>query len=329
MGRPSNSRTSGAPPRRGSMQRVRVVDSHTEGEPTRMVVAGGPDLGDGPLVERRERFRRQFDEFRRALVNEPRGSEVTVGALLVPAQETSSTTGVIFFDNAGYLGMCGHGTIGLMVSLAYLGKASPGPHRIETPVGTVRAVLQGDGAVSVENVESRCIRRDVSIDVPGYGTVVGDVVWGGNWFFLLEEGPVPVARRNIVPLLEFTRAVRSALDRAGVKGDDGGNIEHIEVSGPSDRGADGRNFVLCPGGMYDRSPCGTGTSAKLASLYARGLLRPGQVWRQEGILGGIFEGSIQPRGSGVIPSITGHAYVTAESDLLLEDRDPYRCGIPP
>lgn len=311
------------------MQRVRVVDSHTEGEPTRMIVAGGPDLGSGTLAERRERFRRQFDEFRRALVNEPRGSEVTVGALLVPPGEPASTTGVIFFDNAGYLGMCGHGTIGVMVSLAYLGKVGPGMHRIETPVGTVRAELRAKGAVSVENVECRCIRRAVPVDVPGYGTVIGDVAWGGNWFFLLEEAPVPVTRQNIPQLLEFTKAVRTAVHEAGLAGDDGGSIEHVEVSAPSERGADSRNFVLCPGGMYDRSPCGTGTSAKLAVLYARGKLRAGQVWRQEGILGGVFEGTIEPRGSAVVPTITGHAYVTAESDLLLGEQDPYRYGVPP
>jgi 4-hydroxyproline epimerase len=311
------------------MQRVRVVDSHTEGEPTRMVVAGGPNLGNGSLAEQREIFRRQFDGFRRALVNEPRGSEVAVGALLVPPREPGSRSGVIFFDNAGYLGMCGHGTIGVIVSLAHLGRIAPGPHWIETPVGRVRAELRSDGAVSVENVESRCIRKDVSLSVPGYGNVVGDVAWGGNWFFLVEQAPYPVARPNIVGLLEFTKAVRTAVHAAGLTGDDGGAIDHVEVSGSSDRGADSRNFVLCPGGMYDRSPCGTGTSAKLATLYARGRLRPGQVWRQEGILGGVFEGSIQTRGTSVVPTITGHAYVTAESELLLDDRDPFRDGIPP
>jgi 4-hydroxyproline epimerase len=311
-----------------AMHKVRVVDSHTEGEPTRMVLDGGPKLGDGSLVDQREKFRSQFDGFRRALVNEPRGSEVAVGALLVPPRTPGSTTGVIFFDNADYLGMCGHGTIGVIVSLAYLGRIGSGQHLVETPVGNVRAQLRDDGAVSVENVESRCLRTDLVLSVPGYGRVVGDVAWGGNWFFLLDEAPCPVTRQNIGPLQEFTIAVRTAVHRAGLTGDDGGSIDHVEVSGPSDRGADSRNFVLCPGGMYDRSPCGTGTSAKLATLYARGRLKPGQVWRQEGILGGVFEGSIEPRGSAVVPTITGHAYVTAEADLLLDDRDPYRDGFP-
>ncbi len=310
------------------MQRVRVIDSHTEGEPTRMVVSGGPDLGGGALADRRERFQRKFDGFRRALVNEPRGSEVAVGALLVTPVNPAATTGVIFFNNVGYLGMCGHGTIGVMVSLAHLGKLTAGTHVIETPVGTVRTELLANGAVSFQNVESRCTRQDVTLDVPGYGKVVGDVAWGGNWFFLTNTSPCPVVRSNISSLMEFTQAIQAAVRQTGLSGDHGGVIDHIEVSGPSDRGANSRNFVLCPGGMYDRSPCGTGTSAKLATLFARGKLRPGEVWKQESILGGVFEGRIQPHGSGVLPTITGHAYVTAESDLLLDERDPFCEGIP-
>lgn len=311
------------------MDRVRVIDSHTEGEPTRMVVAGGPDLGGGPLAERREKFRTKFDWFRRALVNEPRGSEVAVGALLIPPVDPNAATGAIFFDNGGYLGMCGHGTIGVVVSLAHLGRIKSGVHRIETPVGTVRSELRTDGSVSVQNVESRCTQTDVELTVPGYGKVVGDVAWGGNWFFLLEKSSVPVARENIAALTEFTVAVRTAAHQAGVTGDGGEPIEHVEVSGPSTAGWDSRNFVLCPGGMYDRSPCGTGTSAKLATLFARGKLRAGQVWRQEGILGGVFEGTVEPKGSEVIPTISGRAYLTAEADLILDDRDPFRYGFPP
>jgi 4-hydroxyproline epimerase len=311
------------------MQRVRVVDSHTEGEPTRMVVSGGPDLGASSLLNRREKFRREFDGFRRALVTEPRGSDVTVGALLVPPLDPASMTGVIFFDNAGYLGMCGHGTIGVVVSLAHLGKVQAGPHAIETPVGTVRADLRSDGSVSVRNVESRCARKDVAVEVPGYGGVVGDVAWGGNWFFLTEKAPCSVSRENIGRLSDFTTAVQAAVHQAGLTGDDGGSIDHVGVFGPADRGRDSRNFVRCPGGMYDRSPCGTGTSAKLATLFARGKLRPGQIWKQEGILGGIFEGSFEARGSAIVPTITGHAFVMAESELILDDRDPFRQGFPP
>lgn len=294
-----------------------------------MVVAGGPDLGNGPLPDRVEAFRIRFDWFRRALVNEPRGSEVAVGALLTPPHDPSATTGVIFFNNVGYLGMCGHGTIGVVASLAHLGQLPSGPIGVETPVGTVRAVARTGGAVSFENVESRCARRDVTLQVPGFGAVTGDVAWGGNWFFLVDGAPGCVTRQNIPRLTDFTRAVQTSVTRSALTGDNGGPIDHIEVSGPSDTGADSRNFVLCPGGIYDRSPCGTGTSAKLATMYARGEIRPGQVWRQEGILGGTFEGTVTPSGQGVVPTITGRAYVTAESDLVLDDRDPFRYGFPP
>lgn len=308
------------------MQRVRIIDSHTEGEPTRTVWAGGPDLGPGPLAERRDRFQREFDWFRRALILEPRGSEVAVGALLVPPVDSRSVTGVIYFDNAGYLGMCGHGTIGVLVSLAHLGRIAPGPWVVETPVGVVRTELGTKGRVSVENVESRCVRQDVQVSVPEFGSVRGDVAWGGNWFFLTEDSPCPVARDHLGSLSAYTRAVHQALERAGVRGDDGRPIDHIQVTGPSEKGADARNFVRCPGGMFDRSPCGTGTSAKLAALFARGKIVPGQVWRQEGILGGIFEGTIRPSPGGVVPTIAGHAYVTAETDVLLDEQDPYRLG---
>ena len=245
-----------------------------------------------------------------------------------PRSRPPPSTGAIFFNNVGYLGMCGHGTIGVVVSLAHLGRIGPGRHVLETPVGSVQTELRESGEVSFQNVASRCARQDVALDVPGYGRVVGDVAWGGNWFFLLEEAPCAVSRGNLLPLTEFTKAVQNAVTRAGVTGDDGGVIDHIEVSGPSDSDADSRNFVLCPGGMYDRSPCGTGTSAKLATLVARGKLRPGQLWRQEGILGGVFEGSVEIEGSAILPTITGHAYVMAEVEILLDDNDPFRYGFP-
>ncbi len=311
------------------MPEIRIVDSHTEGEPTRTIVAGAPPLGVGPLAERRERFRREYDWLRTAVVTEPRASEAAVGALLVPAVDRSARTGVIFFNNAGYLGMCGHGTIGVVASLAYLGTISPGRLTVETPVGAVDCELRGDGAVSFRNVESRCARRGVSVEVPGFGRATGDVAWGGNWFFLIDDPPVAVERRNLSACLAYARAVRAAIDAAGVVGDDGGQVDHVELSVPTSTSADSRNFVLCPGGMYDRSPCGTGTSARLAVLAARGALRPGQRWRQEGILGGVFEATAEPTERGVIPTISGRAFVTAVGELVVDDRDPFRFGIPP
>ena len=309
-------------------QKVRVIDSHTGGEPTRVVVSGGPDLGRGPLSERVECFRSQYDYFRSAVVNEPRGSDVMVGALLCEPVDSKCAAGVIFFNNVGYLGMCGHGTIGLVATLAYLGRIEPGDHRIETPVGTVGVVLHESGEVTVNNVASYRSAANVEVDVPGYGKMKGDVAWGGNWFYLVRDHPLELTLSNIEALTSFTWAVRRALRENGITGAEGQEIDHIELFGPPQTAeADRRNFVLCPGKAYDRSPCGTGTSAKLACLYADGKIREGQTWRQESIIGSVFEGTVKVKDGKVYPSIKGSAFVTAEAELVLDPRDPLCMGI--
>jgi 4-hydroxyproline epimerase len=307
---------------------VHVVDSHTGGEPTRLVVAGGPDLGSGSMADRLKRFRTDNDHFRSAVVNEPRGSDVVVGALLCEPENHTCSAGVIFFNNVGYLGMCGHGTIGLIASLAHMGRIEAGEHRIETPVGIVTATLHESGEVTVENVVSYRKAANVAVDVPGFGTVRGDIAWGGNWFYLIAEHGFELSLSNVEQLTDFTWAVRQALNAAGIAGDSGHEIDHIELFATSSTlGVNSKNFVLCPGKAYDRSPCGTGTSAKLACLYADGKLREGDVWRQESIVGSVFEGRIEVRDGRVYPSITGAAYVNAESELLLDPRDPFCHGI--
>src|SRR5581483_2456926 len=308
--------------------RIRVIDSHTGGEPTRLIVGGGPDLGTGPLSERRECFRKRYDYIRSAVVNEPRGSDVIVGALLCQPVDPACAAGVIFFNNVGYLSMCGHGTIGLVVTLAHMERIRPGEHRIETPVGTVTATLHGSGQVTVSNVQSYRHAAAVGVDVPAYGQVIGDIAWGGNWFFLVHEHRFELELGNIEALTDFTWAVRQALATNGITGDGGQEIDHIELYAPSKiPGVNSKNFVLCPGKAYDRSPCGTGTSAKLACLYADGKLQEGQTWKQESIVGSVFEGSIRVRDGQVFPTIKGSAFVTAEADLVLEPRDPFCMGI--
>lgn len=307
---------------------VHVVDSHTEGEPTRVAVEGGPDLNDGSLAERLLRFRAQFDHFRSGVVCEPRGSEVVVGALLCTPVDQNCTTGVIFFNDVGYLGMCGHGTIGVMRTLAHLGRIAPGKHLIETPVGTVQTELHPDCSVTVQNVRSYRYRAGIPVEVPGIGELVGDIAWGGNWFFLIGEHPFDLELANRHHLVAVTKAVRTALAQSGITGKNGDLIDHIELfTRPHNPANSSRNFVLCPGASFDRSPCGTGTSAKMACLYADGKLAPGQLWRQEGILGTHFTGSVQPDGEGVLPSLTGRAWITAESRLLLDPTDPFAGGI--
>ncbi len=308
------------------MQRVIAVDSHTGGEPTRVVLEGGPSL-TGSMAERLEQFRRHHDQFRSAVCNEPRGNDVLVGALLTTPTDPSSTAGVIFFNNVGYLGMCGHGTIGLVRTLAHLGRLDPGVHRIETPVGTVTTQLHPDGRVSVRNVPARRTRAAVEVDVPGFGRVHGDVAWGGNWFFLCEDHGQLLELSRVDSLVDYTVALKDALVAAGITGDGGAEIDHIELFAPSPTpGIDSRNFVLCPGRAYDRSPCGTGTSAKLACLIAGGKLAKGQVWRQESIVGSVFEGRADVSQDSIIPTITGSAYITAELTLVLDPDDPYRNG---
>lgn len=309
-------------------QRVRVIDSHTGGEPTRVVLSGGPDLGKGPLAERLEIFRSQYDTFRSAVVNEPRGSDVMVGALVSEPTDRSCAAGVIFFNNVGYLGMCGHGTIGLVATLAFMKRITPGEHRIETPVGTVSAILHPDGEVTVNNVPSYRHAANVEVNVPGHGAVRGDIAWGGNWFFLVREHPLNLSLSNVEELTNFTWAIRTALRRQNITGAQNQEIDHVELYGPSDLpSVDSKNFVLCPGKAYDRSPCGTGTSAKLACLYADGKLAEGQVWKQESIVGSVFEGSVKVRDGQVYPSIRGSAFVNAEAELVLDPGDPFCLGI--
>jgi 4-hydroxyproline epimerase len=307
---------------------MRVIDSHTEGEPTRVIVEGGPPLGDGPIARRRERFAREFDHFRRFAVTEPHGHEAMVGALICEPHDPTCAVGVIFFDNAGYLGMCGHGTIGLAVTLAHMGRLKPGRHRFETPVGVVGVELAGENTATVENVESYRLAEAVEVEVAGLGTVRGDVAWGGNWFFLTSSAPCDLTLANVGKLTLAAGAIRDALKTEGVRGEDGAAIDHIEMFGPPESSeANSRNFVLCPGGAYDRSPCGTGTSAKLACLYADGKLRPGQVWVQESIIGSRFRATFEPGpNGGVLPRIGGRAFVCAESLLIESPGDPFRHG---
>jgi 4-hydroxyproline epimerase len=309
-------------------RRIRVVDSHTGGEPTRVVIEGGPDLGSGTMAERLARFRENFDGLRSAVVNEPRGNDAIVGALLCEPSDPSCDAGVIFFNNVGYLGMCGHGTIGLMVTLAHLGRASGGVCRIETPPGVVEARLGSDGRVTIRNVASYRSAARVPVDAPGIGTVYGDIAWGGNWFFLCSEHGQKISPDRLDELTDFTWRLRQGLETHGIMGANNGHIDHIELFGPPTvAGADSKNFVLCPGKAYDRSPCGTGTSAKLACLYADGKLRAGDVWRQESIVGSIFEGTVAIEDGKIYPEITGSAYVNAEADLILDERDPFCYGI--
>src|SRR4051812_39509324 len=300
---------------------MRVIDSHTGGEPTRVVVSGGPDLGKWSVAEKLVVLREKHDWVRSSIILEPRGSEVMVGAILVEEGGSHSEpyqAGVIFFNNVGYLGMCGHGTIGVGVTLLHLGKIGVGEHRLQTPVGVVKFWLEDKNTVSIENVESYRKHKDLAMEVEGK-IIRGDVAWGGNWFFLVGEHGEKIELGNVERLTEFTRKIRAALWAKGHR-----EIDHIELFGPADESeAHSKNFVLCPGGAYDRSPCGTGTSAKLACLVADGKLQPGEIWRQESIIGSVFEGSVRVEGGKIFPRIKGKAYVNGETNIVIDPADPY------
>jgi 4-hydroxyproline epimerase len=307
--------------------RIEVVDSHTEGEPTRVVIEGWPPPEGRTMAERRADLLRRQDRLRQAVVCEPKGHDAIVGALLTPPVEPGSAAGVIFFNNASALGMCGHGLIGVVRTLEFLGRLALGAVRIDTPVGTVAAELHEDGRVTLENVPAYAHALDVEVDVPGLGRVRGDVAWGGNWFFLTEVREPALELANVAALTEVATRILSTLGAQRITGRDGAGIDHVELFGPPWRpDADSRNFVLCPGLAYDRSPCGTGTSAKMATLAARGKLRPGQRWRQEGITGSLFEGWLEERGETLLPLIRGRAFITGRTTLFFDPRDPFREG---
>ena len=308
---------------------MRYIDSHTEGEPTRVIVEGGPDLGSVSMQERIKRFAAEFDHVRRTVILEPRGSDALVGALLVEPTRSDCVAGVLFFNNTGYLGMCGHGTIGTAVTLASLGRIKPGLSNLETPVGVVSVDLVDANTVTVTNVASYRYRRDVRVAVPDYGSVTGDIAWGGNWFFLVKGTPYPIRLANERVLTDAALKIQAALRDQGITGRDKGEIDHIEFfSEAHSATANSRNFVLCPGGAYDRSPCGTGTSAKIACLADEGALPPNTDWIQESVIGSRFIArySLDEHGA-VIPSITGRAFICAEGTLIQQPGDPFAEGI--
>ena len=281
------------------------------------------------MRDRIARFADTFDHVRKMAILEPRGSDAIVGALLCEPTRDDCAAGVLFFNNRGYLGMCGHGSIGVAVTLAYLGKIGLGESKLETPVGVVSVNLVDENTVTVENVSSYRYRRDVTVDVPEVGMVTGDIAWGGNWFFLCKTSPFPINLDNERALTDAALRIQNALWNQGITGRDEGEIDHVEFFADAEASdADSRNFVLCPGGAYDRSPCGTGTSAKLACLADDGVLAPGADWTQESIIGSRFVARYALNASGeIIPSITGRAFICADSTLIQQDDDPFRNGI--
>lgn len=303
------------------MQRYRAIDSHTGGEPTRVVFGESLGLMGTSMAEIRADFAARFDDLRSAFVCEPRGSDILVGALLVPG--VNREWGVVFFNNVGMLNMCGHGTIGVAETLRFLGHWGVGEYVLETPVGDVGVKVNDDYSVEFANVPSYRMATDVAVQISDR-EVKGDVAWGGNWFYLCDDHGLEIGLNNLAELTRVSEEIRRKLLADGVRGGNGGEIDHIELVVKQQGGA--KNFVLCPGLAYDRSPCGTGTSAKLACLYEDGALKPGEVWRQESVTGSVFEGWVEVVDGQCVPHVRGRAFITAETELLLDGDDPLKFG---
>ncbi|MGI9177053.1 MAG: proline racemase family protein, partial [Pirellulales bacterium] len=307
-------------------------DSHTIGEPTRVVVdetfAAALALGDGSVRRRRDLFRERYDHVRRALVGDPRGAVAMVGVVLVPPHDPACRLGAFYFNRVGYLDMCGHATIGLAVTLGSLGRIEPGSFRLETPAGSVGVTWHGGIDASFECVPPRRIHRGLAVDCGSGQTVTGDVATSGLWFYLCRDHGIAVTPAEIPRLTDLAWTIRRGLEARGITGDGGEIIDHIVLLGPpSTSGNDGKAFVLCPDGAFDRSPCGTGTSALVGCLHEDGLLAEGRTWRQESVLGGIYEARVRREGEILVPTVRGQAWITAESELRFAIDDPYRTGL--
>lgn len=331
---------------------VHVVDSHTAGEPTRVVTGGLPNVPGATMADKRAFLRQHCDALRSGLVCEPRGHDAIVAAYLLPPCDPTAHAGVVFANDVGYLGMCGHGAIGVATTLLAMGMVAPASAdgdteiRLDTPVGTVVAqvaVRDGrPGAVRLRNVPSFLHARDVEVPVEGIGRVTVDVAWGGNWFAILPEDELGVAvePERLPALLERTMAVREALIRHDVFGFDPATgapqeIDHVEVyrvlRHPDARVAT-RTMTLCPGRAYDRSPCGTGTSAKIATLHARGEIAPGDVFVNQSVIGTEFRARILAVDRDgdrtlVTPEIEGQAWITGLQQLVFDPTDPLKSGL--
>jgi proline racemase len=219
--------------------------------------------------------------------------------------------------------MCGHGLIGMLVALQHAGLVKPGLVRVDTPAGYIAAVLGANGEVTFDNVPSYRKHHELELYLPGIGNVPSDIARGGNWYCLIGQHEHTLELANVAQLTGYCTRVRRAVNDSGFP-----EVDHVELFGPSPTpGVNSRSFVLCPGGAYDRSPCGTGTSAKLACLAADNKLAPGAAWVQESIVGSTFRAKYRRQGDKIVPTIAGTAHVTADAMLLIDPTDPFAWGI--
>lgn len=321
------------------------IDGHTCGNPVRLVAGGGPRIKASSMFERRQKFLEDFDWIRTGLMFEPRGHDMMSGAILYPPSSDDFDVGVLYIETSGCLPMCGHGTIGtvtMAIEEGLLKPATPGVARLETPAGLVTAeyTMDGDHVASVRltNVPSFLAAEGLEIDCPEFGRLTFDVAYGGNFYAIVEPqqnfpgvGKVPVDQ-----LVRVSPQLRTLLnehfDMVHPENPEIKGISHVQWTGPAaDPKADARNAVFYGDKAIDRSPCGTGTSARMAQLFARGDLKVGDSFVHESVIGSLFTGGVKEAVSvgnkpGIVPTVEGWAVKTGTSTITLDERDPYMTG---
>ncbi|MFW6692287.1 proline racemase family protein [Streptomyces sp. MAR4 CNX-425] len=323
-----------------------AVDSHTEGMPTRVVTGGVGVVPGATMAERRAYFAEHLDDVRRLLVNEPRGHAAMSGAILQPPTRPDADYGVLYIEVSGLLPMCGHGTIGVATVLVETGMVpvtEPVTRvRLDTPAGPVTAEVAVSGgraeSVTFRNVPSFALELDAAVEVPGLGRVTYDMAYGGNFYAILPADSlgIPFAKAEKQRMLDVGLAIMAAVNeqRRPVHPADPGiaGCKHVQLTAPpAGGGADARNAMVIHPGWFDRSPCGTGTSARMAQLYARGELALGADFVNESLLGTLFTGRLEEETAvgGVraqIPAVTGRAWITGMGQYLLDPEDPFPAG---
>jgi len=321
------------------------VDGHTCGNPVRLVTGGGPRLEGNTMNERRLHFMAEFDWIRTGLMFEPRGHDMMSGSILYPPTRDDTDIGVLFIETSGCLPMCGHGTIGTVTFLVEHGLVrprTPGVLRLEVPAGLVDAYYTMNGphveSVRFVNVPSFLHSTGLTVECPELGTLGFDVAYGGNFYAIVDpqEHYRDLAQLTAGDIVRLSPVLRQRInDRYSFVHPEYPTIQgcsHIQWTGkPIDSHADGRNAVFYGSKAIDRSPCGTGTSARMAQLAAKGGLKVGDTYVHESIIGSLFKGRIEAKTSvggtpAIVPSIEGWARMTGFSTINIDDRDPYKHG---
>jgi 4-hydroxyproline epimerase len=321
------------------------IDGHTAGNPVRLIAGGAPLLRGSSMAERRLDFLDRFDWIRTSLCFEPRGHDMMSGGFLYPPTQDDTDIGILFIETSGCLPMCGHGTIGMItfgLEQGLIRPRVPGQLSVEVPAGRIEISYTTDGdkvtAVKIRNVASYLAVRDVDIDIPGFGSLRVDVSYGGNFYAIIEPQGAYKSLDDLgaARILELSPRIREALrakvtpvhpDDPNIKG-----VSHVLwADKPKSAGADGRNAVFYGDKAIDRSPCGTGTSARLAHLAAKGVLRVGGSFVHESYIGSRFTGIVEAATNvgdfeAIIPSIEGSAIATGINTIWVDRADPFWAG---